>query len=199
MPVIFTPKERDEISQKIRETALRLFETKGIRKTTVSEITKAVGIAKGTFYNFYESKGALVYAIIDEMNQKAEAEVFEKLKARGKIPVQDFFEVYTKLFRPEMVFSYHMSVDDVEWMKTTEETKIFFDPEKGKQEAKQVLSYVTGIRDDIDYGYVVNFPKMVNMMIEQRESFCQDAFDKNVRAVWELLLAYLTEGKGENT
>ncbi len=35
MPVIFSEKKRQEISRQIKEAALRLFETKGIRKTTV--------------------------------------------------------------------------------------------------------------------------------------------------------------------
>ena len=35
MPVIFSEKKRQEISRQIKEAALQIFETKGIRKTTV--------------------------------------------------------------------------------------------------------------------------------------------------------------------
>ena len=38
MPVIFSEKKRREISDQIKEAALRLFETKGVRKTTVAEL-----------------------------------------------------------------------------------------------------------------------------------------------------------------
>lgn len=46
MPVIFSEKKRLEISRQIKEAALSLFETKGIRKTTVAELSESVGIAK---------------------------------------------------------------------------------------------------------------------------------------------------------
>ena len=55
MPVIFTEEQREEIKQQIRENAIKCFEKKGVRKTTVAELADSVGIAKGTFYNFYQS------------------------------------------------------------------------------------------------------------------------------------------------
>ena len=64
MPVIFSEKKRHEISRQIKEAALRLFKTKGIRKTTVAELAESVGIAKGTFYNFYATKAQLVAEIM---------------------------------------------------------------------------------------------------------------------------------------
>ena len=36
----------------------------GIRKTTVDELVRRVGIPKGTFYLFYESKGRLIRDVI---------------------------------------------------------------------------------------------------------------------------------------
>ena len=81
MPVIFSEKKRREISGQIKQSALRLFETKGIRKTTVAELAESVGIAKGTFYNFYSTKGQLVAEIMDDFDATAERELRKKLEA----------------------------------------------------------------------------------------------------------------------
>lgn len=59
MPVIFSEKKRHEISRQIKEAALRLFKTKGIRKTTVAELAESVGIAKGTFTIFTRPRVSL--------------------------------------------------------------------------------------------------------------------------------------------
>lgn len=91
MPVIFSEKKRLEISRQIKEAALRLFETKGIRKTTVAELPENVGIAKGTFYNFYATKGQLVAEIIDDFDAASEQELRTRFGARHKIPITEFF------------------------------------------------------------------------------------------------------------
>lgn len=49
----------------IMDAAERLFITKGYGSTSISEILDAVGIARGTFYHHYESKEAVMEAIID--------------------------------------------------------------------------------------------------------------------------------------
>ncbi|XOS92284.1 TetR/AcrR family transcriptional regulator [Brevibacillus laterosporus] len=41
--------------------ALKLFKEKGFENVTVEEITKACGIAKGTFYNYFPKKKPFYY------------------------------------------------------------------------------------------------------------------------------------------
>jgi AcrR family transcriptional regulator len=47
---------REQIAQRILDKSIEIFLRNGYEETTISEITQAVGIAKGTFYNFYTSK-----------------------------------------------------------------------------------------------------------------------------------------------
>lgn len=191
MPVIFSEKKRREISAQIKEAALRLFETKGIRKTTVAELAESVGIAKGTFYNFYATKGQLVAEIMDDFNDAAEQELRKKLEGRPKIPVTEFYNYYTELFRPNTAFSFHFGADDIMLMQEMEETKKFFSAEYAVKNAKLVMGFLDGIREDIDYGYIANFAKLVNLAIENRRAFCEDAFERNLQAVFGLMLQYL--------
>lgn len=48
--------QRQQIKVLIQETSVSLFKDIGYENVTIDEITKRVGIAKGTFYNFYSSK-----------------------------------------------------------------------------------------------------------------------------------------------
>jgi len=48
------------------EKGRQLFEIYGLKKTTVDEITQATGIAKGSFYNFFQSKEELFFEIFEE-------------------------------------------------------------------------------------------------------------------------------------
>ena len=59
MAVAFTPDEKDRIVRVLVETAERLFATQGLKKTSLDELVQPAGIAKGSFYAFFDSKESL--------------------------------------------------------------------------------------------------------------------------------------------
>lgn len=71
MPKAFSPREREIIHNKLLEKGRELFAQYGLKKTNIEEITRAVGIAKGSFYAFYNSKEELFFEIME----RAEAEM----------------------------------------------------------------------------------------------------------------------------
>lgn len=60
MAKAFTEEEKIKIKRHIMETALDLFHDKGKKSLNISELTKRVGIAQGSFYNFWKNKEALI-------------------------------------------------------------------------------------------------------------------------------------------
>ena len=59
MAVAFRPDEKDRIVRVLVETAERLFATQGLKKTSLDELVQPAGIAKGSFYAFFDSKESL--------------------------------------------------------------------------------------------------------------------------------------------
>lgn len=55
----FTAAERARIEAGLRTAASRLFAAQGLRKTTLDELVAPVGIAKSSFYAFFDSKESL--------------------------------------------------------------------------------------------------------------------------------------------
>ncbi len=53
-------KKKQETKQRIFDAAGALFREKGYQDTTVDEITKEAGIAKGTFFNYFPTKRSLL-------------------------------------------------------------------------------------------------------------------------------------------
>jgi AcrR family transcriptional regulator len=66
MPPPFTEKEKTRLRQKMLRTACDLFTRKGLKKTSLEDITSAAGIAKSTFYVFFESKEVLFLEVLAE-------------------------------------------------------------------------------------------------------------------------------------
>lgn len=53
--------EKAKVTQKrIFNTAVQLFNKNGYSHTTISDICKITGVAKGTFYIYYDSKESIV-------------------------------------------------------------------------------------------------------------------------------------------
>ena len=55
---------RKRSEEKILNTALELFATNGYKNTSISEIARKAEISKGLMYNYFESKQALLRAIV---------------------------------------------------------------------------------------------------------------------------------------
>jgi AcrR family transcriptional regulator len=58
-------KKHDIRMNEILDAAKTLFITKGYEKTTVNDILERVGIGKGTFYHYFQSKEEVMDAVID--------------------------------------------------------------------------------------------------------------------------------------
>jgi len=68
MPRAFTAVEKETIREKLMETGRTCFLRYGLKKTTIEDLTGPAGIAKASFYLFFDSKEALyVQIMFDEM------------------------------------------------------------------------------------------------------------------------------------
>ena len=56
-------RKKQETRQGLMEAALRLFSERGYDATTVKDITDSVDVAKGTFFNYFDTKEAILPAI----------------------------------------------------------------------------------------------------------------------------------------
>ena len=61
----FSPEEKQRIERALIEEGTRLFTEKGLKNTTVDNLTARVQIAKGTFYHFFENKEALFFRCME--------------------------------------------------------------------------------------------------------------------------------------
>jgi AcrR family transcriptional regulator len=79
MPRIFSTEDREAIRRTLIEAGRKHFLRYGLRRTKVEELARAAGIAKGTFYNFFESKEDLCLEIYDEEEARLDGQIREVL------------------------------------------------------------------------------------------------------------------------
>jgi len=91
MPKGFTDNERIKIEKELFNTGRTLFIEHGFKKTSVSKITDAVGIAKGSFYLFYDSKEELFIDILERIEDVIQNEIIEEIEA-STLPAPQLFK-----------------------------------------------------------------------------------------------------------
>ena len=64
----FTDYETEQLRRALLKETRHCAVTLGMKKTSVDQLTKAVGIAKGSFYKFYESKEMLFFAVLEDIH-----------------------------------------------------------------------------------------------------------------------------------
>ena len=72
MPKTYSEEERAHIVARLKEEANLLMQEKGVKKTTVDELVKRVGIPKGTFYLFYPSKEMLLFDVSQDFHEQVD-------------------------------------------------------------------------------------------------------------------------------
>ncbi|MDR3763304.1 MAG: TetR/AcrR family transcriptional regulator [Acidobacteriota bacterium] len=80
-------RRRLQTEEKIFLSAMHLFRDKGFVQTTVEEITRAAGVAKGTFFNYFPSKEHVLGFLIER--QKGAVAAHLEMARAGQLPVPE--------------------------------------------------------------------------------------------------------------
>ncbi len=100
MPKSYSQNERDFIRQRLMEEAAQFLVQYGARKTTVDELVKRVGIPKGTFYLFYDSKELLFYDVFNTYHDELHDKILSEIACLGQeIDPQKLTELIFSLYK----------------------------------------------------------------------------------------------------
>ncbi len=79
--------DKKEKQKQIVQAAIRVFSRKGFARTTISDIAEEAGIGKGTVYEYFESKEAVIHQTFDTFMEELTPD-FEDLLQSG-LPAQE--------------------------------------------------------------------------------------------------------------
>ncbi|MDD4096362.1 MAG: TetR/AcrR family transcriptional regulator [Oscillospiraceae bacterium] len=100
MPKALSDIERNYIKNRLREEARESMIRHGIKKTTVDDIVRRVGIPKGTFYLFYESKELLLFDVFCALHDEYQAKIISEIRSiQGEINADNLTDVIFTLYK----------------------------------------------------------------------------------------------------
>ena len=81
----FTEEQNETIRRDLIRKARCCGVTVGMRKTSVEQLTEAVGISKGSFYKFFDSKELLFFAVLEDIHTECFAAAQKSLQENAAI------------------------------------------------------------------------------------------------------------------
>lgn len=81
----FSKEENERIRKNLIDEAKKRALTVGMRKTSVEELTDAVGISKGSFYKYFDSKELLFFTVLEEIHSELYAVAKKMLERQASL------------------------------------------------------------------------------------------------------------------
>lgn len=85
----FSEEENTKIRRSLLAEARSRALTVGMRKTSVEELTAAVGISKGSFYKYFDSKELLFFEVLEELHSELYAVAKDALMANSSLAASE--------------------------------------------------------------------------------------------------------------
>ena len=196
MPVAFTTEQQESIREELFRAGIRLSRSEGMQRMTVSKLATAAGIAKGSFYHFFDSKEAFILALIGYTGEKLQ-HLFEKhLNGRDQMTAHEF----TGFLREDMHSEYDLlnglTMEDMMWIKTHMSETELFDPDRTVFAMQQFLDCISDTQKNIDAGTIVNLIKGMYMIRESRDTMIGPSLDNSIEVMLRMVEIYIS-GKGD--
>ncbi|HDR4873386.1 TPA: TetR/AcrR family transcriptional regulator [Bacillus cereus] len=86
---IMTVGEKAKKAKKIAEAALGLFETKSFNDISMAEVAKKAGVAKGTLFNYYETKESIFMDLLLTGYQEYFSTLNQKIADKGTLTITE--------------------------------------------------------------------------------------------------------------
>jgi AcrR family transcriptional regulator len=134
MPKSLSDSERTYIKNRLLKEARESMIRHGIKKTTVDDLVRRVGIPKGTFYLFYESKELLLFDVFCALHDEYQEKIMSEIEnIRGEINADNLTDLIFNMYKL-------MDQSEIAQLMTGGEIEMLFrklPPEISKQHADE--------------------------------------------------------------
>jgi AcrR family transcriptional regulator len=79
---------REARRQQILDVALDVFSEKGFHDASITDVVRAANVARGTFYQYFDSKHAIFHELLDRLIEQVAASIIGVDATRGAPPVR---------------------------------------------------------------------------------------------------------------
>ncbi len=185
---VFTEEERAEYREKMLAAGFDLLKQYGMTHMSVAKITEAAGIGVSTFYNFFPSKEAYVYEVLQYRRKIIPDLLRMALNGKEKAGPAEA-RTYLKFMIDEnySVFP-SLSPEDEKRLVEMLPEQAAPNQQKEMQIANQFIAIMEDVRPDANMTLVANLIKIYVLGAEGREILHEAAYEETMERMRDLIL-----------
>lgn len=196
MPIAFTEEEMTKLRHELILAGIRLSRELGLQRMSVEKITSAVGIAKGSFYIFFDSKEDFILEIADYANRETEKMLFSALNGRRQMSAHEFISFFNTYIHSDYDLMGGLTVNDFFWLQKHIKKQDMFDPDAQLKTAQLWLSLINDVRDGVDVGTFINLIKSIYAIRVHSETMVKASIENSIQVILRTIEIYIS-GKGD--
>ena len=190
MPQIFDEAGREKVRVMLLESGFDLIKTYGLKKTSISDITKRTGIATGTFYNFFSTKEDFVYQIVVYKRNQSK-DMMTGLAKNGKIDKKAFRTYLTTLYTSDNNIFEYLNENEIAQLKARWPEEYWRSAENDQATIEYMLRVLKNPKPDLDWKILGNMFKAMALIGHGREQLYSDKYEETIEIFAETIVKYI--------
>ncbi len=193
MPKIFNENDKNLIRENLIKFGLEALESNGYKAASIEKVANQAGIAKGTFYNFFQSKEQFFYEVMLSIRDKNRNDFYEFLSTNSKIDKESMkkflFERYAK---KKNIYHYFTSDEfNIIFRKTTD--RLSLTNIDSINFSDKLLADIPNVNPRLNNEVVVNMINIIGRFAADKDLVSVESREETIEILANALACYIFE------
>ena len=185
---VFTEAERAEYREKMLAAGFDLRKQYGMTHMSVAKITEAAGIGVSTFYNFFPSKEAYVYDVMEYRKRMIPVFIKKALNGKEKAGPAETRNYLKIMIDEDYSIFPSLSPEDEKRLLEMLPEQVRPDLQKETRTSMMFFQQMEGIRPDVNIALVTNLIKIYVLGAEGRELLHDAAYEETMERMRDVII-----------
>ena len=185
---VFTEAERAEYREKMLAAGFDLLKQYGMTHMSVAKITEAAGIGVSTFYNFFPSKEAYVYDVMEYRKRMIPVFIKKALNGKEKAGPAETRNYLKIMIDEDYSIFPSLSPEDEKRLLEMLPEQVRPDLQKETRTSMMFFQQMEGIRSDVNIALVTNLIKIYVLGAEGRELLHDTAYEETMERMRDVII-----------
>lgn len=177
MPKIFTDENRNEIRLKLLNMGFKMLKKGGLSAVNIDKLTEDTYIAKGTFYNLFETKSEFMYHMMIHERTRAKEKLFSYLNDSGKL-TRDSLRGYLTWLSAENLNVFAFLTDaEKKRLVSSWSDKYIEDEDNDNDTMHMLISLLESPAEDPDWMLACNYMKLIAVSLATKNVFIKEKYN----------------------
>lgn len=193
MPKIFNENDKNLIRENLIKFGLEALESNGYKAASIEKVANQAGIAKGTFYNFFQSKEQFFYEVMLSIRDKNRNDFYEFLSTNSKIDKESMKKfLFERYANKKNIYHYFASDEfNIIFRKTTD--RLSLTNIDSINFSDKLLADIPNVNPRLNNEVVVNMINIIGRFAADKDFVSVESREETIEILANALACYIFE------